>query len=198
MNIYSFEVNTLKKIKIWVASLSCLLVMTYIGIVIMDKLAPKMVVSHILDEILTLNYEQFDPEGFSKMPTYKKNLIDEFLKTDSYEVKEVSVKKDTALVTVSLTHIDVKTLMENHQDLVLENVFKNLSSSFVDLISGGEEKFAINAVLKLLQDESLVKPTEDTVVNINLTKENGRWIPKFDEELIMTLFENKDWAMPLN
>ncbi|MEG1637840.1 MAG: hypothetical protein RR324_10045, partial [Cellulosilyticaceae bacterium] len=93
-----------------------------------------------------------------------------------------SNKGETAVVTAKITNLNMELIMLTAQDKVIENVLKHPWNSLVDYVSGGEEKFATNVFMAIM--EKAPKEYITSTVDIQLRKVNDEWVMEESDELM--------------
>lgn len=157
-------------------------------------MSPQTTVDEGLKLFKNLAYDQGPvEERMAVKNPYIKELMDKVLGTMNYEIISCSNNGDTALVTVKITNLNMELIMLTAQDKVIENVLKHPWNSLVDYVSGGEEKFAMNLFMTIIEEAP--KEYITNTVDIKVNKVNDKWVMEESEELMSAMTGGLDTAI---
>lgn len=146
-------------------------------------MSPQSAVGEELNLFKNLKYDQGPiEERMAVKQPYEKKVLDKILETMDYEIISCSNNGNTSIVTVKITNLNMELIMRTAQDKVIENILKHPWNSLIDYVSGGEEKFAANVFMAIMEDTP--KEYITTTVDIKVNKVNDEWIMEESDELI--------------
>jgi hypothetical protein len=147
---------------------------------------PDKTVSTFLTDLKSGKYVETaaytDVPIFETLAEDEKQLLDNYFKTMTYSEPTVSsTSGDNATVAVSLTAIDIFTVIQGFIQTVTEQAAADNRS--IDDMSDDELDAMLTAALT-----SPDAPKKDISLNINLKKEGSKWVIVFDDALRAGLF----------
>lgn len=160
---------------------------------------PQKSVVELLDHYKSLQYNSTEiPIRLSTTSAVETVFLNKLLPLMNYKVLSSDVEWDQATVTVEISNINLDVILENYESTILEQTLKPVDDELTDEMAFVIDDYDISLLVNLIDDPNIQKEYVTHEVKLNLSKQNGRWIPEDSDEFFKAMLGYESESINLN
>ena len=168
-----------------------------IGYAVIRPRIPEWTVAHMMGQLDELDFDAFELGLNEVQEALLRQILERSLENFSYEITGSRIEGRVAYVTLNLTVIDLRQLIINNYQLLLENIQTDLGAILGTIMSGGIERVVMQELLNLLEDESIETTLTIQKAEIVLERCGLLWNPIFTYEWLLSTLGLDDFVSEL-
>lgn len=160
---------------------------------------PQKSVVELLDHYKSLQYNSTEiPIRLSTTSAVETVFLNKLLPLMNYKVLSSDVEWDQATVTVEISNINLDVILENYESTILEQTLKPVDDELTDEMAFVIDDYDISLLVNLIDNPNIQKEYVTHEVKLNLSKQNGRWIPEDSDEFFKAMLGYESESINLN
>ena len=160
---------------------------------------PQKSVVEILDHYKSLQYNSTEiPIRLSTTSAIETVFLNKLLPLMNYKVLSSDVEGNQATVTIEISNINLDVIVEDYKSTILEQTLKSADDQPKDEMAFVIEDYDISLLVNLIDDPNIQKEYITHEVKLNLSKQNGQWIPEDSDEFFKAMLGYESESIHLN
>ena len=149
---------------------------------------PQKSVVEILDHYKSLQYNSTEiPIRLSTTSAVETVFLNKLLPLMNYKVLSSDVEGNQATVTIEISNINLDVIVEDYESTILEQTLKSADDQPKDEMAFVIDDYDISLLVNLIDDPNIQKEYITHEVKLNLSKQNGQWIPEDSDEFFKAM-----------
>ena len=160
---------------------------------------PQKSVIELLDHYKSLQYNSTEiPIRLSTTSAVETVFLNKLLPLMNYKVLSSDVEGDQATVTVEISNINLDVILEDYESTIHEETLKPVDDQPKDEMAFIIDDYDISLLVNLIDDPNIQKEYMTQEVKLNLSKQNGQWIPEDSDEFFKAMLGYESESIHLN
>lgn len=160
---------------------------------------PQKSVVEILDHYKSLQYNSTEiPIRLSTTSAVETVFLNKLLPLMNYKVLSSDVEGNQATVTIEISNINLDVIVEDYESTILEQTLKSADDQPKDEMAFVIDDYDISLLVNLIDDPNIQKEYITHEVKLNLSKQNGQWIPEDSDEFFKAMLGYESESIHLN
>lgn len=160
---------------------------------------PQKSVIELLDHYKSLQYNSTEiPIRLSTTSAVETVFLNKLLPLMNYKVLSSDVEGDQATVTVEISNINLDVILEDYESTIPEETLKPVDDQPKDEMAFIIDDYDISLLVNLIDDPNIQKEYMTQEVKLNLSKQNGQWIPEDSDEFFKAMLGYESESIHLN
>ena len=160
---------------------------------------PQKSVVEILDHYKSLQYNSTEiPIRLSTTSAIETVFLNKLLPLMNYKVLSSDVEGNQATVTIEISNINLDVIVEDYESTILEQTLKSADDQPKDEMAFVIDDYDISLLVNLIDDPNIQKEYITHEVKLNLSKQNGQWIPEDSDEFFKAMLGYESESIHLN
>ena len=160
---------------------------------------PQKSVVELLDHYKSLQYNSTEiPIRLSTTSAIETVFLNKLLPLMNYKVLSSDVEGNQATVTIEISNINLDVIVEDYKSTILEQTLKSADDQPKDEMAFVIDDYDISLLVNLIDDPNIQKEYITHEVKLNLSKQNGQWIPEDSDEFFKAMLGYESESIHLN
>lgn len=160
---------------------------------------PQKSVIELLDHYKSLQYNSTEiPIRLSTTSAVETVFLNKLLPLMNYKVLSSDVEGDQATVTVEISNINLDVILEDYESTIPEETLKPVDDQPKDEMAFIIDDYDISLLVNLIDDPNIQKEYMTQEIKLNLSKQNGQWIPEDSDEFFKAMLGYESESIHLN